>query len=132
MLELQQSSGAVDARWRDMLLCADAVHTPLHAGTMANVKISPLSFQSDPESKLPSGTMSGPVTDAASPPPAKRSKAARMCGCFVEVQFKTAKWLYFVGFVIQCIVSWVFRWALLRLPHCAPGHQHGCEHDYTL
>jgi hypothetical protein len=76
---------------------------------MANVKISPLSFQSDPESKLPSGTMSGPVTDAASPPPDKRSKAARMCGCFLEVQFKTAKWLYFVGFVIQCIVSWVFR-----------------------
>lgn len=99
---------------------------------MANVKISPLSFQSDPESKLPSGTMSGPVTDAASPPANKRSKAARMCGCFLEVQFKTAKWLYFVGFVIQCIVSWVFRWVPLGLPCCVHGHSSGCDQDCII
>lgn len=80
---------------------------------MADVKISPLSFQhgpaAQPGSKLPMGTSSGPVTDAAAAHPGKAAKAARYCGCFLEVQLKTAKWLYFVGFVIQSIVSWMFR-----------------------
>lgn len=72
------------------------------------MKISPLSFQLEAGSKLPAGTSSGPVTDAATPSPSK-AKAARVCRCFVEVELKTAKWLYFVGFVIQSIISWVFR-----------------------
>jgi hypothetical protein len=83
--------------------------TAMHAGGMANVKISPLSYQADPDLKLPTGTSSSPVTDAAPPVPGKRAKAARTCHCWLEVEFKTAKWLYFVGFVLQCIVSWVFR-----------------------
>lgn len=80
-----------------------------HAGAMADVKISPLSYQLETGSKLPIGTSSGPVTDAAPAQQSKAAKGARTCRCFAEVELKTAKWLYFVGFVIQSIVSWVFR-----------------------
>jgi hypothetical protein len=75
---------------------------------MADVKIAPLSYQSDPGgSKLPTGTSSGPVTDAAAA--GGRRSGRNPCHCILEVAPKTAKWMFFVGFVLEAIVSWVFR-----------------------
>ncbi len=75
---------------------------------MADFKISPLSYQGDhADSKLPTGTSSGPATDAAAAGGDRRRR--NPCYCIVELAPKTAKWMYFVGFVIEAIVSWVFR-----------------------
>ena len=48
-------------------------------------------------------------------------RAPRGCGCLLEVTPRAAKWLYFGGFTLSSIVSWIFRWA------CAVPTQHQCR-----
>lgn len=86
---------------------------------MADVKISPLSYQSDPGGKLPTGTSSAPVTGSAAV--GRRRRWRNPCYCIVEVAPNTAKWLYFVGFVIEAIVSWIFRCAQRAAASCGGG-----------